>query len=635
MNQESPTLELTNDCFQFVTGFFEVINLSAPHIHHSALLLSPKQSIVQTLYGQQANPLARVIQGAPTSWDLNIANTRLSNSIRTVTWSPCSRFIGIVYYLSSEIVVLDATTFEQLHTMCLPNPWLNRVNLIYSPDSHLLTGYPDQGHSIVSWDLQTGGLISNISTNWSETCASITYSGCGTMLGCLFYRGTITVYNVLSCIQISSHLVQGSIVGIIWTHGECLQFATINSGSITIWEVSFTLGHAPIQIGSLPTPDNFSSHNLTLLPILSQLAFILKDRVLVWDAQHQRILLDSMDVKNPRNISFSSDGHFICRTNGPEFYLWKKSPDGYLPYKRFVPSIEGAELVISPNGESIISFSSSILQLWHTANSPTSLPSLPTPAPHQARGFLLEFSPDESLVAVTRRLSNTVTVFNVKSGNPQLVINADTEICGIRITESRVIIVGDGKIVTWEIPAGDRIPNAQRNINNSLQTTTFNLPAPIQYLYASISPDLNYVAFGNTRSFKEALYIYNMYTGEKLAGDESYGFLPGFTLDGKGVWCATSDGEVEQWAIFKDDTSNITRLEMLWNAKRSLSGFPWHSSYGYQVSNDGWVLSSSGKHLLWLPHKWRSKKAERRWSGRFLTLLHSGLPEAIILELEI
>jgi hypothetical protein len=42
--QESPTLELADDCFYFVTTFFEVIGASAPHIYHSALVLAPKET---------------------------------------------------------------------------------------------------------------------------------------------------------------------------------------------------------------------------------------------------------------------------------------------------------------------------------------------------------------------------------------------------------------------------------------------------------------------------------------------------------------------------------------------------------------------------------------------------------------
>ena len=634
MDQESPTLELTNDCFRFVTGFYEVISLSAPHIYHSALLLSPKKSIVQTLYGLQANPLARFVQGTPTSWDPNIANARFPSLIHTVAWSPCSRFIAVGWYLG--VAVLDAVTLEQLHTMHLPvqhNTW---EKLLYSPDSHLLTGYSHMQNYIVSWDLQTGGLISNISMRGCGYHSSMTYSGCGTMLGILFVMGHIAIYNVLSGIKISSHSVQSPIVSTIWTYGECLQFATVNPGYIIIWEVNFTSNHAPIQIGSLPTPDNFSSDYLVLLPTLSQFAFIFEGRILVWDAQYQKILLDSVEVMDPRSMSFSPDGHFfVCRADSPEFYLWKKSPDVYLPCKTFAPSIGRFELVISPSGKSIISFGSSILQLWPTTDSPTSLLSLPTTSPHHTKNFLLEFSPDESLMAVAQWLDNTVSVFNLKSGNTQLVINADTQICGIRITESRVVIVGDGKIVTWELPTGDCVPNAQKNINNSLQTTTFNPPAPTQHLYASISPDLKYAALAkNTQYPEEDLYIYNMYTGEKLAAVESSGLLPGFTSDGKGVWCATWDGEATQWGIFKDDGSNITKLELM-DSEIPLRGFPWHSSYGYQVTSDGWVLNSNRKYLLWLPHQWRSKVAEKRWSGKILALLHSGLPEAVILELEV
>jgi len=159
----------------------------------------------------------------------------------------------------------------------------------------------------------------------------MTYSGCGTMLGGLFDL-EIIIYNVLSGAQISSHSVNGWAVDTIWTHGKNLQFATTKPGSIAIWEVSFTSDHPPTQVSSLPTPDNFSKKGVVLLPTLSLLAFAFGRRVVVWDAQHQKTLVDSTDVKDPERMSFSSDGHFfVCGTGTTEFHLWKKSPDGYLP----------------------------------------------------------------------------------------------------------------------------------------------------------------------------------------------------------------------------------------------------------------------------------------------------------------
>jgi len=64
-------------------------------------------------------------------------------------------------------------------------------------------------------------------------------------------------------------------------------------------------------------------------------------------------------------------------------------------------------------------------------------------------------------------------------------------------------------------------------------------------------------------------------------------------------------------------------------------GYPWRSSRGYTVTDDGWIISQEGKRLLWLPARWRSRGGESRiWSGPFLALLHETLPEPVILKLE-
>jgi len=128
-----------------------------------------------------------------------------------------------------------------------------------------------------------------------------------------------------------------------------------------------------------------------------------------------------------------------------------------------------------------------------------------------------------------------------------------------------------------------------------------------------------------------------MDTGEQLVDVRTHGWLPGFTLDGTRVWCAGSqygstETFVRQWEIFRDDESGIFELKQA-RSGMPLSSFPWHSSCGYQVTDDGWVLSPGGKLLLWLPHQWQSVRFERKWSGNFLALSHEGLPEAVILEL--
>src|ERR1700753_2618427 len=93
--QVSPTLNLVEDYIRFVITFFEVINTSAPHIYHSALLLSPQTSITHEMYKNHASPLARVVRGMPDSWEPAIATATFDNYLRDAIWSPCNRFIAV------------------------------------------------------------------------------------------------------------------------------------------------------------------------------------------------------------------------------------------------------------------------------------------------------------------------------------------------------------------------------------------------------------------------------------------------------------------------------------------------------------------------------------------------------------
>ena len=583
-----------------------------------------------------------MVQGVPTLWDPSIASTRFPGFIDAAAWSPCSRFIAVAWRSSNEITILDAVTLERLRTTSPTSQLGYSTDLMFSPDGCLLVGNfrtATSASCIVSWDLQTGGPISNISIgrDFGSYC-SMSYSSCKTMLGVLFKGArvsTIITYNILSSTPISSHPVKGLAAKTIWTHGECLQFATVESGSITIWEVGFTSNSTPKEVGSLSTPDNFSSNEFLLFPTLSRLSFILKGRVLVWDTQHSKTLLDCVDIKNPRNMSFSSDGHFfICGTKGPEFYLWKESPNGYLLHRKFISSTGSTKQVLSPDGGSMITFSSSTVQLWRTTNSPTSLSSTPTQTSQSTpQDFILDFSPDKELAAVTRRLGNMVTVLHLKSGDPQLVIDTSMEVCAIRMAKSTIVVTDGRKIVTWDLPIGDYVLNTRANIKSSVRTTTFE--SPVLGPHISISPNLNYIA---TKKLLECPHIYDTHTGKLLVVAKDGGSVlestVGFTQGGCEVWCDADEG-VDQWEITQDSNSGTIKLVHLEPAEEPLGGFPWQSSCGYQVTDNGWILNSGGKRLLWLPHHWRSDKKDRIWSGKFLGLLCGELPEAVVLDLDL
>jgi len=554
---------------------------------------------------------------------------------------------------------LDAVTLKKLKSFRPPS---KSQLLAFSPESHLLTWFGGWPGVFISWDLQTGVLVSRIPIAIEDRPAgdplSITHSACETMFGVLFtdsgeyaYDGygsddaasistdgttidicdnVIGVYDIHSGIPLYYHPIKGVVTGTIWTHGECIQFATFGQGTITTWEVGFTSKDPPTEVKSLPIPDNFHpSEQFLLLPTLSRLAFVFQKTILVLDIQHSKLLLNSADHYLPTNLTFSSDGHFFaCGSSGPEIYLWKESPAGYALYQTLVSGVERFyKPLLSPDGQSIAVASGPTIQLLQTTDPTTSPSSILTQACQPKEHSILGFSPDGSLAATTQFGNFVVAVLDLKSGVTRLMIDTGMGVYGLRVAGDTIIVVGNGKVITWNLPTGDHVPGAWADINDSIQTTTFHHSGSFGLVSASISPDLNYIA---TMWRTPGLCIYSMSTGQHLAENGIQGGLLWFSPDSCVVWCSVEEG---RWVITKDSESEIIKLEYLEKTQGQPGVFPWHSPHNHKVMENGWILSSSGKRLLWLPPSWLSDDKLRMWGGQFLALLHSEVPEVVILEL--
>lgn len=571
---------------------------------------------------------------------------KFPSPIVAAAWSLCSRLIAVIWGgPKATIEILDAVTLGRLSTLEFPlsgTQWL-----IFSPGTHLLTWFGENPGKFISWDIQTGVLVSVISPEpWGYTIdySSATYSVCGTILGVLFRNGhtfTISTYNVLSGTHLHSHSIEGLALDEIWTHSKYLRFATINSGSIITWEAGFTQTHRPTEVGSLPIPsDSHHPGHFLLYHNLSRFAFITGGRVKIWNTQDSKFLLDSTDAKWPRQMSLSTNGHFFaCGTNGPEFYVWKESPTGYILHQKLTSSTMTSKPLISPNGESIIAFGDSVIQLWCTMDSTASVSTM-TQAPQRSKKhFTLGFSPDGTLAAITRVGDETVTILDLRSGISQLIIDVGIKVYGLGVSGSTIIVVGEGMIVTWNLPTGNYVPNLRMNVDDSIQTTIFNyspFPTLAPRPTISVSPDLHYIAivegYGQIDSY---LYLYDVHTGQCLASVPTVSETsPWFTMDGHQVWCVTDSGEAELWGIVKYSTSDVTELEHLDSTTHPPDNFPWQLPHNYSIMDNQWILTSGGKRLLWLPPHWRSDGWNRMWSRQFLALLDHGLPDPVIVKLE-
>ena len=584
------------------------------------------------LYEQHACPFVRVVHGAPFSWEPVIATMDTEIGRPSVAWSPCSRFVAVEG--DTTINFMDAVTLKELNTF----KCTETINcLSFSPGSHLLTKLSDW--ELTSWDLQTGGLVSTIkleNENGHYLSPPI-YSTDGKTIVIVSSGGVMGTYNIVTGKHLCSYtLPEGYLEGQIWTHGECIQFATMVQGSISIWEVGFGPLNNLLEVKTFLLSDKIPSpHYLRFFLSLSQLASINGNNVLVWDAQNSEPLLDFWGKNEFQEMTFSSDGHFFACITREEFYLWKESSVGYTLHQNFTLKnfCNNGSILISPNGESIILSDEWSASLWHTRDPITSFSSKFTKYDEE-KTFLFEVSTDKTVAAVERGDGDFI-ILDLKSGDPQLVIDINVSIEHLRVTQSMVVAVCDDEMIAWDIPAGGSALNARANTNDSVHTTTFD-HSPWKYLRSAISPDLKYVAFMLLDEEPAAhLSICDTWTGERSTSTavEKWSTLH-FTPDSHEIWCIPwNNRPMARWAITKERDSNLINLECLEPMMCPLKLTEcMKSSCGYEVVDDCWILSSTKKRLLWLPHDWQSRKVDKAWRGQFYKFSIGDSSEFVLLE---
>ena len=431
----------------------------------------------------------------------------------------------------------------------------------------------------------------------------------------------------------------GRLLHPIWTHDEYLRFAIIHPGSITIWEVEFTLKLPPTQLESFSIPaEVVDGDEFLFLPVLYRLAFTLKDTIQVRDLKTSKLLLKSEQATDSYpKYSFSSDGRFfVFALHNRGVHIWKESSAGYTLHQQPPFLLDNVEQpFLSPNGRSIIFPLDDTINLSHTDDRTLSPPSPPTEEHRPQHHILLSFSPDEKSAAFARSCGNVVTIIDLRSGDLRLTIDTGMEVMGVGVAGCTVTVVDYRRIASWNLHGGDRAFTA--NINNNIRTVMFDHSPHYPARSVSLSHDLSRIVVvgGADRHDGLNVGIHDGVTGTCLASTRLGLFSsPPFTRDGREVWTTSCYPERGRgWEIIEGGISGAVDLKPLEETLYPSRTFLWDSIRGYKVTDDGWVLSPAQKRLLWLPHYWRSDQEEHRlWSGRFLGLTHRLLLEVVILE---
>ena len=445
MAKDNQLLDTARDYFQFVTNFFQVIAVSATHIYHSALELSPLTSIVRKFYySQRPNLLPKVVVGAEVSWDSSVSTTR--PHYESSTWSPCSHFVAVVTKETTEI--LDALSLQVLSTLHSTRLGIKfRPGLAYSPDEHSLAVFSDT--SIIIWDTQTGGVATKIECNNTRSGVELVWSLDGERI-CTISSGEsqafiIYIYDVASGMKLLSHTLQSESKPYLWAHGKFFRIVTTSHGQKGNTVSIFEIGHALTRVESFHFQPNFHLRAFSPTTYRVSLKSLDHSKFIVSNIQSSEVLFET--TGSYTYPTFSPDASLLAAFTGNYLFVWRYASGHYTQWREFQQ--DAMPIKFSPDLSSILGCGSRFLHILHLDHSPAALPMKPvataTGVPRNA------YSPHSAYIATTHRGESVVTITNLQSEtpSPSQLIKTEFKISEIVLTGNVLLVKGSDILVAW------------------------------------------------------------------------------------------------------------------------------------------------------------------------------------------
>ena len=586
MARDQQLLDTSRDYLYFITKFFEPINLSAPHIYHSALELSPLSSIVRENYC--GNPFQglkpRVVYGLPSSWDQPVT---IHGHHRSYTWSLCGQSIAVMGETSVDI--RDSLTLEKSSSLQLAGPDMpNRIKnlLAYSPDGHSLADYDHFSRKITIWDVQTGGEVESIVDGAaSHPPSSSVWSLDGTMIGVVYPAGKKTwdvhTYYIASGGRVSICKIHSASRPFLWSQNGPLQVMTIlceegNRAIVKIFRVGPAMLDNLIESFSINLGVGKVNGEISFSPATYRIC-ITGGFLVVLDLQNSRSLLQ--EVQDFDSGCLSPDGSFLVAseqdgkisvwkyTSNQVYTLWRK-----LPY--WGGHFHNPEYQFSPASSSILVSSETYLEVQQLEGLATDTPAGEV-LHHEA------FSTDGTYVVTASREGQAITITNLNNNSSQ-IIDIWFSLDALVITGNILLVHGADMIVAWRLTVDGTVDGVlgvrRANCSDSLWIKPlqeggypmFNIEGQTGVIFTCDSDDPMY---------------YNIETGEKLE------VIPANALPvdsgmpfSEEVYAIFERGPTFSFYDF-DDCDNDT--------------VPYYK--------EGWVKYPEGEysHQFWLPVHWR------------------------------
>jgi len=600
VTKDKQLLNTAGDYFQFVTKFFEVIKLSAPHIYHSALELSPQSSIVREQYYfkffQDHKP--RVISGVPSSWKPGIIN----GSYGSYTWSPCGQFFAAQTPTSVEI--RDTLTLDKHSTLQPTKPIPGEMEpighslnaLAYSPNGHSLAGF--FGSVTTIWDIQTGGVIKEMECGAVNTSPkSLVWSLDETSIGAIFPAEVgnwiVVTYDIAS-VKVSAHIVQSPYEPYIWPYGSSIGLMAISENKITIntFEIWPTTTICPIK--SYFVGCNVSDDSPPVMHQCGLLSGGFRNGALyIYNIQTHRLMLAEGNIFT--TICFSPNAGSFAASRRLGIQIWRYEEDfehyrwwrTFPLWEAFGDTLRGFKF--SPTSSSLLISRDGYLEVQPLEGSITHTPEKKT---------LIEFSTNGSYLVTAFKDETTIVIINLYNNNSWLV-DTNFAICQLTLAGNFLFVGGSsGHLAAWRLTAEGIVDGASdiRRVGHSSSL----------WIEDQMGYNLKFLSNNRTGVIKSGnkIVCYNLKTGKELKSTVSWIPLPSSPL-WKDFHHGSDGLDFSTWPSF----SYYDLVEC--NGHPSKDNLPASTPW----CQEGWLMYPEGEHQhrLWLPTHWRTKWEEAHW----------------------
>ena len=612
VSRNEELLNIAKDYFHFVTKFFEPISLSAIHIYHSALELSPISSIVRRLYHHQRHtPFPIVVAGTADSWDQEIHISNISYD-QPYTWSPCGQFVAAI---SGEVVeIRDALSAVLVSTLTAPNtpPY---GGLVYSPDGRsLASSLPD---TLIIWDIQTGGVAKGVQFDALRSDL-IVWSLDGNMI-CVIEGSaktqTVHVYDVVlgttqspgtlnppDSLDKPHTLTSFSLNLFVWAHHKSFQIMAMWLGDQTTTIELFEVGSNLTKIESFQIGSWDKDWSTSFSPTTYRISILGCNWIQILDVWNSECQLE--EKGSFLSHCFSSDGSMLAASGYLQgVCIWKYNSSRYSLWRRIPVSCSfNSPLQFSPALSSILGFFGEFLQVYHF-DGPLDVPHPETLEP------LTVLSPCGTYIVTSCKGNRTITITNLLSHIPPQLVDTDMQIVILALTGNILLAFDQKTIVAWRLTEEGMLdgclPGRRAGHGDSIwDVSTSGSPLSSNFIFEYQT------AIIQMRG--DIIHTYHTGTGQVLDPPRT------------DIQFYIHHPHYEPWRMGCGHHYPHYRIV----DKDSLFEDGW---LGELVSPQvEWVKDPGGKHQLWLPVEWR--KYDVGWYHNITTLwLNDGWKTAIIM----